>query len=121
MDNEPIKIYILENCSTCKCAIRFLKENNIAFTAISIKERPPSKKELKLMLDEKNGEVRKLFNTSGIEYREKNLKDLLPKLSTEEALELLNQSGMLVKRPFVISSEIKLVGFNESEWNKAFS
>ncbi|CDR35005.1 Spx/MgsR family RNA polymerase-binding regulatory protein [Criblamydia sequanensis] len=121
MNKEPIKIYILENCSTCKRAILFLKENNIPFAAIPIKETPPSLEELKLMLDEKNGEVRKLFNTSGNEYKDKNLKDLLPTLSNEEALELLNKSGMLVKRPFVISPKIKLLGFKESEWDQAFS
>ena len=64
--------------------------------------------------------LRKFFNTSGLKYKELNLKERLPALSEEEQLQLLASDGMLVKRPLFISghgavSRI-LIGFRESEW-----
>ncbi len=57
-----------------------------------------------------------LFNTSGILYKEKKLKDRLPELSEEEQLELLATDGMLVKRPILVTEDKVLVGFREKEW-----
>ena len=62
--------------------------------------------------------MKKFFNTSGILYKELQLKDKLPSMSEEEQLNLLASNGMLVKRPLVISENYVLVGFKETEWNE---
>ena len=72
------------------------------------------------MLTAMNGERRRLFNTSGTDYRERKLADKMPAMSDEEAFQLLSQNGNLVKRPFLLGSNIGLVGFDEQEWSKAF-
>ena len=63
--------------------------------------------------------LRRFFNTSGMKYRELQLKDRLPKMSEEEQLELLATDGMLVKRPLVIGDDFVLTGFREKEWIEA--
>lgn len=68
------------------------------------------------MLKFQDGEVRKLFNTSGIQYRELGLAKKLPNLSTKEALSLLDGNGMLIKRPFLLGDGVGLVGFKEDKW-----
>ncbi|MEM9026148.1 MAG: ArsC/Spx/MgsR family protein [Verrucomicrobiota bacterium] len=96
--------------------MRWLNDNNLSHTQIPIRETPPSIDELRLMLSFQNGQIRKLFNTSGQDYRKLGLKETLPTLSEEEALALLSSNGNLVKRPFLLTDEAGLVGFKEADW-----
>ena len=63
--------------------------------------------------------MKKLFNTAGGDYRELKMKEVLPTLCADEALELLAGRGNLVKRPFVLGEGVGLVGFNEAAWAAA--
>ena len=56
--------------------------------------------------------------TSGLVYKEQNLKERLPDMSEEEQLALLATNGMLVKRPLVIGGDFVLIGFKETEWER---
>lgn len=114
-----VKIYAYKNCDTCRKALKFLHSRGVAFREIPIRETPPSKAELQQMLRACGGEVRRLFNTSGMDYKALNMKEKLPGLSEEEALELLSKNGNLVKRPFLTGPGVALVGFNEPTWAKA--
>ena len=115
-----MKIYTYKNCSTCRKATKFLDAQGIAYTEIPIREQPPTTAELKKMLGHLDGKLKKLFNTSGRDYREQKLKDTLPTMSTAEALDLLRSNGNLVKRPFVLSKGTGTVGFKEEAWRKLF-
>ena len=114
-----MKFYQYKNCGTCQKALKYLKEKNIEFTSIPIREQPPTKEELKKMKN-KFG-LKRLFNTSGMDYRKLNMKEKLPNLTEEEAITLLSENGNLIKRPFVISKEILLIGFKEDEWDQSFN
>lgn len=111
-----MKFYQYKKCSTCVKAQKFLDKKGVKYTSIDITEIPPSKAELKKMLACYEGDIKKLFNTSGVQYRELNIKDKLPTMSETEALELLSTNGKLVKRPFLIGKDVGLVGFKEPEW-----
>ena len=63
--------------------------------------------------------LRKFFNTSGMKYRELNLKDRIPTMSEDELFELLSSDGMIVKRPILVGDDFVLVGFKENEWKAA--
>ena len=115
---EPIRVYAYANCDTCRKALRFLKERDVAHQVIPIREQPPTRMELRQMLAAV-GEVKRLFNTSGQDYRAQGLGAKLPEMKAEEALELLAANGNLVKRPFVIGKGIHLVGFQEETWKAA--
>lgn len=113
-----LKVYAYSGCSTCKNAIKWLKGRGIECEEIAIRETPPTVGELKAMLAAQGGELRRLFNVSGMDYRSLGLKDTLPGMSTEDALGLLVSNGNLVKRPFAIDAgkKVFLVGFKEAEW-----
>lgn len=111
-----ITVYLYKNCSTCQKAKSFLKNKGIAFEEKAIRETPPSVKELKTMLGFYEGDLKRLFNTSGLDYRNLNIKDKLPKLTEKEALELLASTGNLIKRPFALGAGWGRVGFKEDEW-----
>ena len=116
----PQKIYEYPKCSTCRKALKWLDAKGIEYTKIDITEKPPTKTELKKMLAHYDGEIRRLFNTSGIQYRELKIKDKLPKMSAAEAIDLLSSNGKLVKRPFVLTKDAGAVGFKEDEWKAIF-
>ena len=105
-------------CSTCKKAEKFLKENNIEFINRNIVEENPSAEELALWMEKSGLEPRKFFNTSGVLYREMNLKDKIKTMSTEEMIEILSTNGMLVKRPLLVMDDKVLVGFKEENYKE---
>jgi arsenate reductase (glutaredoxin) len=106
-----LRIYTLKTCDSCRKATKWLTEHELPFQEIAIREQPPSLAELKRALANLDGDIRKLFNTSGQDYRAMDLKEKLPTLSTAQALELLASNGNLIKRPFIISLSTTLVGF----------
>ena len=114
-----LKLYTYRNCSTCKKSTKWLAEQGIAFEEHPIRETPPSVDELKLQRGYQDGDLRKLFNTAGGDYRELNLKESLPSMSEGEALDLLAGRGNLVKRPFVLGKGFGLVGFKQGAWEAA--
>lgn len=105
-------------CSTCKKAEKFLKENNIEFINRNIVEENPSAEELALWMEKSCLEPRKFFNTSGVLYREMNLKDKIKTMSKEEMIEILSTNGMLVKRPLLVMDDKVLVGFKEENYKE---
>ena len=105
-------------CSTCLKALKWLEENHIEFEERPMKEQNPTYEELKAWYQMSGMPLKKFFNTSGLLYKDMQLKDKLPQMSEEEQLELLATDGMLVKRPLVVGDGFVLAGFRESEWEE---
>ena len=103
-------------CSTCKKAKEWLNKNNIEFNSRNIVTETPTEKELQQWIKESKLEIKKWFNTSGLKYKELNLKEKLQTINEEEKIKLLASEGMLIKRPIVISEKGIYVGFKEKEW-----
>ena len=116
IDGMKLKIYTYANCGTCRKALQYLVAKGVECRVIPIREQPPSRTELQRMLRIYDGNIRKLFNTSGQDYQKLNLKERLPRLSVNEAIDLLATNGNLVKRPFVLTENDGRVGFKEAEW-----
>ena len=105
-------------CSTCKKAKKYLEEKNINFKDRNIITETPSKKELETWIKKYDIKLDKLYNTSGMKYRELNLKEKRQKMTEEEQLTLLSSDGMLIKRPILLTEKALLTGFREQEWKK---
>jgi arsenate reductase len=93
-------------------------KNNIDFVERPIKEENPNESELNDWIGKSEYPVKRFFNTSGMLYRDLNLKEKLAHMSDEEQIKLLSTDGMLVKRPILIGGEVVLVGFKEAEWSE---
>lgn len=105
-----------KKCSTCQKAKKWLEEHELEFTERDIKEQNPTREELKEWHAKSGMPLKKFFNTSGMIYREMQLKDKLPGMTEEEQYELLSSDGMLVKRPILVTDTTVLTGFREKEW-----
>ena len=103
-------------CGTCRKARKWLEENQVAYNNRLIVEENPTREELKRWIPMSGLPIKKFFNTSGVLYKEMNLKDRLATMSEEEQIDLLASNGKLVKRPLMVSEETVLVGFKEEEW-----
>lgn len=108
-------------CSTCKKAKKWLDEHQIAYTDRHIVEQNPTYEELKQWHAQSGLPLKKFFNTSGILYKELQLKDKLKTMSEEEQLTLLSTNGMLVKRPILLGGNTIRIGFKEQEWEAILS
>ena len=108
----------IQNAQHVKKAKKYLEENNIKFTDRNIITETPTKEELKEWLNKYDISINKLYNTSGMKYRELNLKEKRQTLSLDEQLSLLSSDGMLIKRPILITEKAMLTGFREQEWKK---
>ena len=105
-------------CSTCQKARKWLEEHGVEYTERHIVEENPTYDELKKWYEMSGLALKKFFNTSGMLYKEMQLKDKLPAMSEDEQLQLLATNGMLVKRPLLVTGDTVLVGFKEAEWAK---
>ena len=114
-----LKLYGYEKCSTCRNAKKFLADVGMEYQWVPIRETPPTRQELQRVLSLTELPLRRLFNTSGQEYRFLGLKDKLHRLTEGQALDLLVGNGNLVKRPILLGPDVALVGFKEDAWREA--
>lgn len=103
-------------CSTCQRAKKYLDDRGVQYVLRDIKLENPTREELARWHAASGLELKKFFNTSGLQYRALALKDRLPAMTEDEMLDLLASDGMLVKRPLLICGDHVLVGFKEAQW-----
>lgn len=103
-------------CSTCQKAKKYLDSKGTVYESRHIVEDRPTAAELKMWQQKSGLPLKKFFNTSGLKYKELQLKDRLPGMSEEEQIELLSSDGMLVKRPILVGEDFVMVGFKEADW-----
>ena len=116
---KKIIFYTYPKCSTCRKASKWLDQNNINYQSIDIIKNPPSKKFLELALMQFSSDIKKLFNIRGKSFKSINF-DIF-NLTKKQIVDLLSNDGKLIKRPFLIINESKLIlGFNESEYIAKF-
>jgi len=113
-----MKIYSYSKCGTCRNAIKDLEAKKIKFEVIDITENPPSKKVLKSAVKAKG--LQKLFNTSGVQYRELKIKDKLKSMTEAQAIDLLASNGRLIKRPIAVDKDKITIGFNADEYKQVW-
>ena len=111
-------VLVYRKCSTCLKALKWLKEHQVTFEERPIAEANPTYEELKEWYKKSGLPLKKFFNTSGLLYKDMQLKDKLPTMTEEEQLKLLATNGMLVKRPLVVGDDFVLTGFKEKEWEE---
>lgn len=118
---QMTKVYLLQQCGSCRNAVAWLNDNGIAYEALAVREQPPSITELQLALDNAGGDIRKLLNTSSQDYRDAGLKDRLDAMAVTDVFALMQANGNLVKRPFVVHNGKAWAGFKPDLWAEHFN
>jgi len=111
-----MKLYGIKNCDSVKKAIKLLKQEDIAYEFVDLKEYSPTINEIKTWL-EQGVELKKLFNARSTTYRNLKLKEL--ELDEAGKIEWLSKEPMLIKRPVIeLDNNTFIVGFNADEYNQ---
>ncbi len=113
-----LKVYCYSRCTTCKKALKWLDDHEVAYELADIRTDHPDEAALRRYYAMSGLPLKRFFNTSGIPYRELGLSKKLPSMSEEEQFSLLASDGMLVKRPLIVGEHFALTGFNEDEWKE---
>lgn len=100
-------------CSTCLKAKKVLDDKNLKYSEKDIKNDNPNYDEIKSWYDKSNLPLKSFFNTSGILYRELNLKDKIGDMNEDEMLKLLSSNGMLIKRPILVTNDKIIIGYKK--------
>jgi len=100
-------------------AKKILDAYKLSYDEINIMETPPSKSVLKKAIKARG--MKKLFNTSGEQYKKLRIKDKIGAMTEAQAIELLSSNGRLVKRPIAVDGNRITVGFNEIEYKEVWS
>jgi arsenate reductase len=114
-----LKIYAYRGCGTCRTALARLDAAGVRYSEIAIREQPPTAAELKTVLAAVDGQLKRLFNTSGQDYRSLAISDQLKTMTATQAIALLASNGNLCKRPVVVGPTTALVGYRPDEWDAA--
>jgi arsenate reductase len=125
MDGEDIlsgmiQFYGYKKCSTCRNAEKALEAAGKKYTFTDITEAPPSAAALKKIQAQSGLPLKKLFNTSGEQYKLLGIKDKLATLSDAEAFKLLAGNGRLIKRPLVTDGTKSTVGLDAAVFGKTW-
>ena len=116
---KKIIFYSYLKCSTCRKAAKWLNEENLEYQLIDIVKEPPLSKYLNLAFEQYSEDKKRIFNTRGKAFKSINLD--IRSLSMEDIIQLLLSDGKLIKRPFLVYQEKKIIlGFNEIEYAKQF-
>ena len=116
---KKIILYSYLKCSTCRKAAKWLESRDFEFKLIDIVKEPPLVNYLNIALKQYSDDKKSIFNTRGKAFKTLNLD--IYRLSREEIIQLLLSDGKLIKRPFLIYEEEKVIlGFNEIEYAKQF-
>ena len=114
-----MKFFSYNKCGTCRKAKKFLDACKVSYNEIDITETPPSKSILKKAIKLKG--MKKLFNTSGEQYKKLSIKEKIGSMTGDQAVELLSSNGRLVKRPIAVDGNRITVGFDEVEYKNVWS
>ncbi|MEB3201108.1 MAG: Spx/MgsR family RNA polymerase-binding regulatory protein [Synechococcaceae cyanobacterium] len=114
------RLYSYARCSTCRKALAWLATQGLVpgqgLELIDITLQPPSLGELKQALEQLGR--KRLFNTSGQSYRALGAAHV-QELSDDQALAALSADGRLIKRPFLVCSNGRILsGFQLPEWEQ---
>ncbi|HCN74158.1 Spx/MgsR family RNA polymerase-binding regulatory protein [Pseudolactococcus plantarum] len=97
--------YWYPKCSTCQKAAKELADLSEDVEKIDLKTTPPKADVILSWLKNSGLDKKKFFNTSGMRYRELELKDKVADLTPEAAADLLASDGMLIKRPILVDEK----------------
>ena len=116
---KKINFYSYLKCSTCRKAAKWLDKQDFEYQLIDIVKEPPLFKYLNIALEQYSSDKKRVFNIRGKAFKSINLD--IYSLSMEEIIQLLLSDGKLIKRPFLVYQEKKVIlGFNEIEYVKQF-
>jgi arsenate reductase len=112
-----MKLYGIKNCDSVKKAKAWLDEQQIAYDFIDFKLTPPSQTQLETWCSQVDWQ--QLLNTQSKTYRELDA-SLKPVTTEIQAVQLMVNYPLLIKRPLIETENHCLVGFKLPAYQQFF-
>lgn len=106
--SDSIKVYHNPRCSKSRQTMELLSEKGLQVDTIEYLKTPPSKQELKQILDMLGLTPRELMRTHEAEYKENNLAD--ESLSRDQLIDAMLKFPKLIERPIVVCNGKAVIG-----------
>lgn len=116
-----LKFYGYKKCGTCRKAEKALEEMGVKYEFFDITLNPPEEKILRNIIKNSGLEVKKAFNTSGVQYKSENWKEKIKDLNEEGMIKALVGKGKLMKRPMVTDGKKATIGYQEEKYKETWS
>ncbi len=106
--SKSITIYHNPRCSKSRSSLQLLEEQGVQAEVVEYLKTPPSKKQLKEILNMLGLKPRQLMRTHEAEYKENNLAD--ESLTDAQLIDAMVKFPKLIERPIVISNGKAAIG-----------
>lgn len=116
-----LKFFGYKKCSTCRKAEKALNELGVKYEFYDITINPPDEETLRKIIGNSGLEIKKAYNTSGVQYKSENWKDKIKDMDSEDMIKALIGKGKLMKRPMVIGDKKSTIGFQEDHFKDTWS
>ncbi len=113
-----IKVYQYSKCATCRSALKWMDEHDVAYEKVDLVANPPTAAALRELHRRSGKAITRFFNTTGESYRKGNFRERLMTLSEADAITALSKDGKLIKRPIIDTGKQVLVGFDETIFSR---
>jgi len=107
-------------CSTCVNAKKSLAKLGRPIAEIDITTTPPSAAVLRSLIAKSGRPYTDFLNRSGVQYRERNMKEKVKALPEDAIVAMLASEGRLLKRPIVTDGARVTVGFSAEAFEKTW-
>jgi arsenate reductase len=101
-------IYHNPQCSKSRQSLALLRENNVEPQIIEYLKNPPSKEELKNIVEMLGVSVKDLLRKGEAEYKEIGFQDA--NFSEDEIIDLMVKHPKLIERPIIVSNGKAAIG-----------
>ena len=115
-----LTFYGYAKCSICVNAKKFLARLGQPITEIDITTKPPSATKLRSLIAQSGRPYTDFLNRSGVQYRERNMKEKVKALPEDAIVAMLASEGRLLKRPIVTDGARVTVGFSAEAFEKTW-
>ena len=108
-----VTIYTQSSCSSSRKALKWLKENNIAYNEKRITSQPLTLAEFKHILSMTEEGTDEIIATNSNDF--KNLKVDIEQLSIQELYNLIQQHPRMLRSPILMDEKRIQIGYNEMD------
>ena len=108
-----LKVYTSPSCTSCRKAIAFLKEQNIAYQEKNILSSVLNEQELKEILFKSENGTEDIISKRSKVFKESNID--VDELTVKQLIEFIRNNPTVLKRPIIVNDRLIQVGYNEEE------
>ena len=108
-----VTIYTQSSCSSSRKALKWLKENNIAYNEKRITSQPLTLAEFKQILSMTEEGTDEIIATNSNDF--KNLKVDIDQLSIQQLYNLIQQHPRMLRSPILMDEKRIQIGYNEMD------